>query len=174
MSNEPVIKEKRTLLLNEKQVIQRINRLAYQIYEDNAGENEIILAGIMKSGYQLSEKIAQTLKNISPLKILLSEVNIDKHSQVTTNISITLSKDDLQGKVIVLIDDVLNSGKTMMYALKPFLEADIKKIRTVVLIDRNHKRFPVAADFSGITLSTTMQEHVSVEFTTKGIFAWLS
>jgi pyrimidine operon attenuation protein/uracil phosphoribosyltransferase len=80
----------------------------------------------------------------------------------------------LQKKVIILVDDVLNSGKTMMYALKPFLAADIKKIRTVVLIDRNHKRFPVAADFTGLSLSTTLQEHVSVEFDKNGAAVYLS
>ena len=166
--------EPRTMLLNSKQTDQRIDRLAFQIYEDNASEKEIILAGIMKSGYQLSERIASSLKKISPLKVLLTEVRIDKHSQLTGDISISIDKRQLQGKVIILVDDVLNSGKTMMYALKPFLEADIKKIRTVVLIDRNHKRFPVSADFCGISLSTAMQEHVSVEFNIEGAFAWLS
>lgn len=166
--------EPRTLLLNGKQVEQRINRLAYQIYEDNANENEIVLAGIMKSGYQLCEKIASAIRNISPLNVLMAEVHVDKHSQVNTDIFISLKKDQLFGKVVILIDDVLNSGKTMMFALKPFLDADIKKIRTVVLIDRNHKRFPVSADFTGLSLSTTLQEHVSVEFTTNGIFVWLS
>ena len=166
--------EPRTMLLNSKQTDQRIDRLAFQIYEDNASEKEIILAGIVKSGYQLSERIASSLKKISPLKVLLTEVRIDKHSQLTGDISISIDKRQLQGKVIILVDDVLNSGKTMMYALKPFLEADIKKIRTVVLIDRNHKRFPVSADFCGISLSTAMQEHVSVEFNIEGVFAWLS
>jgi len=166
--------EARTLLLNEKQVMHRIDRLAYQIYEDNSSEKEIILAGIMKSGFQLCEKIAASLVKISPLNVQVAEVYINKHSQLATDISISIGDDQLQGKVIILIDDVLNSGKTLMYALKPFLAADIKKIRTVVLIDRNHKRFPVAADFTGISLSTTLQEHVSVEFSKEGVSAWLS
>ena len=166
--------ETRTLLLNGKQVEQRISRLAYQIYEDNAMETEIILAGIVKSGYQLCEKIASNIRTISPLNVILTEVKVDKHSQLNTDILISLNKDQLKGKVIILVDDVLNSGKTMMFALKPFLNADIKKIRTVVLIDRNHKRFPIAADFTGLSLSTTLQEHISVEFSTDGIFAWLS
>jgi pyrimidine operon attenuation protein/uracil phosphoribosyltransferase len=164
----------RTLLLNEKQVLQRVNRIAYQIYEDNSDEHEIILAGIAKSGYLLCEKLALAIQTISPLKVLLTEVIVDKHSQVNKEISISLNREQLQKKVIILVDDVLNSGKTMMYALKPFLAADIKKIRTVVLIDRNHKRFPVAADFTGISLSTTLQEHVSVEFDKNGATAWLS
>ena len=166
--------DSRTLLLDEKQVLQRINRLAYQIFEDNSKETEIVLAGIVKNGYLLAEKIASVLKSISPLKISLAEVLVDKHSQVNKDISISINKKDLQGKVVILVDDVLNSGKTMMYALKPFLDADIKKIRTVVLIDRNHKRFPLSADFSGLSLATTHQEHVSVEIEDGKITAWLS
>ena len=89
---------------------------------------------------------------------------IDKHSQTRKEIELSINKEKLKGKVIVLVDDVLDSGKTMIYALQPFLNADIKKIRTVVLVDRNHKRFPVAADFVGISLATTLQEHVTVNF----------
>ena len=165
--------ETKTLLLNEKQVAQRIDRLAYQIYEDNASEKEIIIAGIMKSGYQFAEKIAETLRKISPLKVQMVEIHINKHSQQNDDISISLSKEKLESKVIILVDDVLNSGKTLMYALKPFLSFDIKKIRTVVLIDRNHKSYPVAADFTGLSLSTTLKEHVSVEFGPGGAIAWL-
>lgn len=166
--------ESRTLLLDEKQVLQRVNRLAYQIYEDNSSEAEIVLAGIAKSGYLLCERIASALQKISPLKVILAEVVIDKHSQESKEVKVSLPKAQLKGKVIILIDDVLNSGKTMMFALKPFLDAEIKKIRTVVLINRNHKRFPVAADFTGLSLSTTLKEHISVEFENGKTTAWLS
>ncbi|TAH43788.1 MAG: phosphoribosyltransferase [Bacteroidetes bacterium] len=153
-----------TLLLDQKEIEHRLNRLAYQIYEDNISESEIILAGIIKNGYLVAERLAEILKKISGLSIKLVEVHIDKKSQVEQEIVISMRREELNGKVIVLVDDVLNSGKTMMYALKPFLNADIKKVRTVVLVDRNHRRFPIAIDFSGLTLSTTMQEHVSVKF----------
>ncbi|MCX6291865.1 MAG: phosphoribosyltransferase family protein [Bacteroidetes bacterium] len=153
-----------TVILRESQVQQRINRIAYQVYEDNAEEQEIIIAGIAKNGYVLAGKIADALKKISPLSLRLIEVTIDKHSQTRKEIELTLTRDELHGKVIILVDDVLNSGKTLMYSLRPFLNADIKKIRTVVLVDRNHKRYPVAADFVGLSLATTMQEHVTVEF----------
>ena len=166
--------DNRTILLDEKQVVQRINRLAYQIYEDNATEKEIIVAGIMKSGYQVAEKIAAALKSISPIKVELAELQINKHSQFNEKISVSIGSEHFAGKSIVLVDDVLNSGKTMLYALKPFLAADIKKIRTVVLVDRNHKRYPISADFAGLSLSTTMKEHVSVEFSGKNAQAWLS
>ncbi len=154
----------KTIILNQAQISQRINRIAYQVYEDNVDEQEIIVAGIVKSGFVFAEKMVTVLKKISPLKIQLIEVVINKHGQTKKEITLSLSTEQLQGKVIVLVDDVLNSGKTMMYALRPFLNADIKKIRTVVLVDRNHKRYPIAADFVGMSLATTLQEHVSVEF----------
>ncbi|HNQ61278.1 MAG TPA: phosphoribosyltransferase family protein [Bacteroidia bacterium] len=153
-----------TLLLDQKQIEQRIARLAYQIYEDNVEEKEIIIAGILTNGYLVAERLCKALKSIAGFSIKLIEIELDKKSQVDQEIKIELRKEELTGKVIILVDDVLNSGKTMMYALKPFLSADIKKIRTVVLVDRNHRRYPVAIDFSGLTLSTTMQDHVSVEF----------
>jgi pyrimidine operon attenuation protein/uracil phosphoribosyltransferase len=152
----------RTVILDKHQIEQKINRLAYQLYEDNAEEKEIIIAGILSSGYIVAEKIANTLKKISPLKINLVELSVNKHSQADEEVKTGLSKEQLHGKVIIVVDDVLNSGKTLMYALKPFLNADIKKLRTVVLVDRNHKRYPLSADFVGYPMATTLQEHVSV------------
>jgi pyrimidine operon attenuation protein/uracil phosphoribosyltransferase len=165
--------QQRTLLLDDKQVIQRLNRLAWQIYEDNVNESSIVLAGIMKNGFIVAEKIAELLKKISPLNIILAEVHLDKHSQ-NKGIRLSVDEKEYSKKSVVLIDDVLNSGKTIMYALRPFLEADIKKIRTVVLINRNHKRFPVSADFSGLSLSTTHQEHIDVVIEEGNVTAWLS
>jgi pyrimidine operon attenuation protein / uracil phosphoribosyltransferase len=166
--------ETRTLLLNDRQVEQKINRLAYQLYEDNAAEKEIIIAGIMKSGYRVAEKIAAAIRKISPLEVIIAGIHIDKHSQVEKEITVTIPETAWNGKVIVIVDDVLNSGKTMMYAMKPFLVADIKKLRTVVLVDRNHKRYPVSADFVGVSLATNLKEHVAVEFRGEGAEAWLS
>jgi pyrimidine operon attenuation protein/uracil phosphoribosyltransferase len=151
-----------TLILDKNQIEQKINRLAYQLYEDNAEEKEIIIAGILSSGYIVAEKIANTLEKISPLKVHLAELSINKHSQVEEEVKTSLSKEQLHDKVVIVVDDVLNSGKTLMYALKPFLNADIKKLRTVVLVDRNHKRYPLSADFVGYPMATTLQEHISV------------
>lgn len=152
-----------TILLSSKQIQQRIDRIAYQVYEDNTEEKEIIVAGIRSTGYQVAEMLSAVLKKIAPFNIQLIDVQLDKHSQTMSEIRIPLTGAQLQGKVIILVDDVLNSGKTMMYALKPFLAADIKKIRTAVLVDRNHRRYPIAADYVGHSLATTLQEHVTVE-----------
>jgi pyrimidine operon attenuation protein/uracil phosphoribosyltransferase len=168
------IKDTKTIILDKIQVAHRINRIAYQVYEDNVDEKEIIVAGIAKSGFIFAEKIVEVLKKISPLKIQLIEVVVEKHSRDKNELKLSLSGEQLKEKVIILVDDVMNSGSTLMYALRPFLNADIKKIRTAVLVDRNHKRYPVSADFVGLSLATTMQEHVAVEFDGNEGVAFLS
>ncbi|MCC7233166.1 MAG: phosphoribosyltransferase [Bacteroidia bacterium] len=163
-----------TLILNHKQIEQRINRIAYQVYEDNLDEKEVILAGIMISGFRVAEMIGRVLKKIAPFSVVLMELRIDKHSHENHNVTISLEKKRLSGKSIVIIDDVLNSGRTMMYSLRPVLEADVKKLRTAVLIDRNHRQYPIAADFVGLSLATTLQEHVSVSFDNSDVSAHLN
>jgi len=153
----------KTLLLNHKQITQRINRIAYQIYEDNAEEKEIFIVGIKQNGYLLAEKIKTALEYICSVPVVLLELSIDKHQQVD-EVKISGDRAQLAGKSIILVDDVLNSGKTLIYALRAILRIDIRKIRTVLLVDRDHRRYPILADYTGLTLSTTLQEHVSVEF----------
>lgn len=153
------------LLLNHKQIQQRIVRLAYQVYEDNFDQQEIILAGIEKSGYVVAERLCQALQAICPIHIRLVRIEVDKENPTRVGMNPFLSREDLRDKVVVVVDDVLNSGKTLIYSLRPFLDADMRKIRTVLLVDRDHKRYPVEADFVGITLSTTLQEHIRVDFT---------
>ena len=78
-------------------------------------------------------------------------------------IETSISQDDYKNKSLVLVDDVLNSGTTLMYAVKHFLNVPLKQFNTAVLVNRNHKKYPVKADFKGISLSTSLQEHISVE-----------
>ena len=153
-----------TVLLTRKQIEQKVNRIAYQVYEDCVEESELVIAGIMQSGFVLARKIDDVLKSISPLKTHLVEVSIDKHSHLQKEIQLSIPREALQGKVVLLVDDVMDSGKTMIYSLKPFLQADIKKLRIAVLVDRNHKGYPIAADFVGIRLATTLQEHITAVF----------
>ena len=110
----------------------------------------------------VAEKIAAALEKISPMKVQLISIRINKHSHHDEEVKISIDHSALKDKIVIVVDDVLNSGKTMMYALRPFLSADLKKLRTVVLVDRNHKRYPISADFAGLSLATTLKEHVSV------------
>ena len=150
-------------ILNQEQIKHKIRRIAYQIYESNMDEKEVIIAGIAKNGFELAKKIEKELKNISPLNTSLCKVEIDKKNPLGT-IKTSLKETEYQDKSIVLVDDVLNSGTTLIYGVRHFLEVPLKQFRTAVLVDRNHKKYPVKADFKGISLSTSLSETVKVIF----------
>jgi len=161
-----------TQVLNKLQVAQKIDRIAYQIYENNHSEKEIIIAGIAGNGQLLAEKLSKAVEKISPLKVTLVTVTINKQKPATNTINISISEKETENKVVVVVDDVLNSGKTLMYAIRHILQVNLKALRIAVLVDRDHKRFPVKVDYVGMELSTTLQEHVTVVFGGKneGVF----
>ncbi len=152
---------KKILILDPHQIQQKINRIAYQILEDNFDEDEIILAGVVARGYRLAIRIEQVLSKISSLKIRLVSLELNKDSSKLES-AIDIPLIECENKVIILVDDVLNSGRTIAYGLGVFLNIPLKKLRSVVLIDRSHKNFPVATDFVGLELSTVLKEHVDV------------
>ena len=149
------------LILNKKQIEQKVNRIAYQILEDNLEEKEVVLAGIWDRGYKLAIRIKNVLQEISSFEITLLRIDLEKeNSKLVANTD--LDAKEWKDKVIILVDDVLNSGKTLAYGLGVFLNTPHKKIRTAVLINRSHKIFPIATDFVGLELSTILKEHVGV------------
>lgn len=152
-----------TKILNNEQIEHKIKRIAYQIYESNINESELILAGIAKNGFLFASRIKLVLEEISELKIILCEVIIDKKNPLKP-IKTSLTSEEYKDKSIVLIDDVLNSGTTLIYGIKHFLEVPLKQFKTAVLVDRSHKKYPVKADFKGISLSTSLNETVKVNF----------
>lgn len=152
-----------SIILSEEQINQKTRRIAYQIYESNSNEKEIIIAGINGNGYIFAKNLAKILTTISDLKVTLCEVIIDKKNPLG-DISTSLKSHDYKNRSLVLVDDVLNSGTTLIYGIKHFLEVPLKRFKTAVLINRNHKKYPVKADFKGISLSTSLQEHISVIF----------
>lgn len=151
------------LILNNEQINHKIKRIAYQIYESNVEEEQIILAGIAKSGFELAEKLQVELKQISNLEVLLCEVKVNKKNPLEPIIT-SLPAEDYKEKSLVLIDDVLNSGTTLIYGVRHFLDVPLKRFKTAVLVDRSHKKYPVKADFKGISLSTSIHETVLVHF----------
>lgn len=153
----------KNIILTNQEIKHKTKRIAYQIYETFIDEEEVVLAGIATNGYIFAERIADELKNISDLKVLLCEVKIDKQKPELP-ITTSLTKEEYTNKGLILIDDVLNSGTTLIYAVKHFLDVPLKKFKTAVLVDRNHKKYPVKADFKGISLSTSLLEHVQVVF----------
>jgi len=155
------------LILNKQQIQQKINRMAYQILEDNLNEKEIVLAGIWDRGYKLALRLKSVLVEISDLKIILFKIDLEKD---TSKLSATTDPEPnkVKNKVIILVDDVLNSGKTLAYGFGVFLNTPHKKIRTVVLVDRSHKIFPIATDYVGLQMATVLKEHVDVVLDVEG------
>src|SRR5687768_14783807 len=159
--------ESQLLILDKEQIQQKINRIAYQILEDNLDEQEIVLAGIWDRGYKLALRLKSVLSKISDLKITMLRIDLDRlNSKLVANTD--LDESQWKNKVIILVDDVLNSGKTLAYGLGVFLNTPHKKIRTVVLVDRSHKIFPIATDFVGLQLATILKEHVDVVMDVEG------
>ena len=157
------MKEK-TQILDKIQLQQKVNRLAWQIYEQNFSEKEIIVVGIEKRGVELSKRISDVISSISDIKVINSNVKLDKENPFSSDIIFSLDADSIENRVVVLVDDVLNSGKTLIYAAKEFLSVPLKKLSILVLVNRNHNRYPVKADYEGMSLSTTLQEHINVVF----------
>ncbi len=158
----------RTQILTPLQIDQKVQRIAWQIHEQNIHESEITIAGIAERGFVLAKEIAKLLSKNSDLKVDVIKVLVDKRKPLTSPVAIEPNTGDLTDKVVVLTDDVLNSGKTLIYGANYFLQFKLKKLTTAVLVDRNHKRFPVKADVKGLSLSTSLQENVEVEFGKKG------
>ncbi|MGO1244402.1 MAG: phosphoribosyltransferase family protein [Sphingobacterium sp.] len=168
---------KRTLILNKKQIEQKSIRIAYQILEDNFEENTLVLAGIAERGYVFAQRLHKILCRIAPdkdfelLKVVIAK---NKRSlEASTDQPIEIAKN----KVIILIDDVLNSGRTLAYALGLFLDVPLKKMRTAVLVDRSHHDFPIFSDYYGMKLSTILKEKVEVElqeYDNKDDATWLA
>ncbi|OIQ36064.1 MAG: phosphoribosyltransferase [Bacteroidetes bacterium MedPE-SWsnd-G1] len=160
------------IILTNEQINHKIKRISFQILEENVNENEIIIAGIAANGFILAKKIKTVLEDISNASIVLCEVIIDKKNPLN-EIKTSLKANEYRGKPLVLVDDVLNSGTTLIYGIKHFLDVPLKSFKTAVLVNRNHKKYPVKADYKGISLSTTLQDNITVEFNKEEAIAYL-
>lgn len=163
----------RSIILNNNEIQHKLRRIAFQIYENNSNQKEIVIAGIAHNGYLLAKKLKLLVEDISPIKVLICEVKIDKKNPLNS-VETTLAESTYKNKSLVLVDDVLNSGTTLMYAVRHFLNVPLKQFKTAVLVNRNHKKYPVKADFKGISLSTSLQEHITVEVAGTKIMAFLN
>lgn len=147
-------------ILDQATANKKLERMAYEIVENNVDESQLILAGIQEPGSVIALYIQQLLQQISPIPTELIHITLDKRNPGAIELSRQM---DFNGKVIIIIDDVANSGKTLLYAMKPFLEFHPKKIQTLALVERTHKAYPVSTDYVGLSLATTLQEHIYVE-----------
>lgn len=158
-------------ILDSNQINQKILRLSWQVFEDNFSEKEIVLVGIGEQGLLIAEQVKFHLNTISKLKTTVFRIDVDRDKPFN-KVSTELTENDYKNKVIILIDDVLHSGKTLTYAFKTFLDTSVKKMAVLVLIDRNHNTFPVKANYVGLSLSTTLKEYIEVELkgSNKGVY----
>ncbi len=157
---------KKQLVLDASQVEKKITRICYEIYEANLEEELVILYGITKKGYLLAQRLAKGIESLSPLKVVCLKATLIKKDAFVP--SVELEHFDLNKKSVLIVDDVLNTGYTLAYVFKEVLNHPVKKISTVVLVDRKHRRFPVRADIVGLTLSTTLESHIEVSISKTG------
>ncbi|MEZ5046966.1 MAG: phosphoribosyltransferase family protein [Chitinophagaceae bacterium] len=154
-----------TCILTAQQSAMKINRMAYEIVENTLQEKKIILAAIPDRGVDIAQKLKAIIEQISSLQVHIISIEIDKQNPIDARIDPSF---DPNNQYIILVDDVADSGRTAMYALKPFLNALPKKIQLAVLVDRKHKKFPVTSDYIGIQVSSSLQENIRVDIDKKG------
>ena len=159
-------------ILDIQEINQKLKRMAWQVYEQNSSEKEIIVVGISERGLILAKKLAAHLQEISKIKTKIANLELDKDSPYNKEVTLDVVEKEYANKVVVLVDDVLNSGKTLMYAAKHFLTTQLTSLSIMVLVDRNHNRYPVKADYIGLSLATTLQEYINVDLkgADKGVY----
>lgn len=155
-------------LLDSRQIKQKIKRLSIEILEQNFGEKEIILAGINNNGLGFAKMLEKEILQLTENKITLTSINLSPANPLESAVEIGLPLQDLNKKVIIIVDDVANTGRTIFYAIKPLLEVLPKKIQVAVLVDREHKSFPIKVDYVGISLFTTVQDDIDVQIKGRG------
>lgn len=160
-------------LLGPLEIDQKTTRLAIEILEQNYGEKEIILAGINNAGSIFALKLKSQLEALSKIKIKLSRISLNPANPLDAKVEVDMALENMVNKVIILVDDVANTGRTIQYAMKPLLEILPKKVEVAVLVDRKHKSFPIKVDYVGLTLATTLEENIRVELTEKKSMVFL-
>lgn len=160
-------------ILSQVQIEQKINRLAHQLLENCFEESEIFVGGIHGNGYTLAKRLTEIVQGASDLTVHLFEIHINKEEPWSEDIRLSMERSQMKNGYIVLVDDVFNSGKTMQFALTEILRFPTKAIKTLTLVDRTHRRFPIKADFVGLSLSTTLKERVEIQLSENSSKAFL-
>lgn len=151
------------LILTEVQVNQILKRIAFEIYENNFEEKHLVLVGIYDKGYHMAEVLHKELSQIvDKASVSLVKLDINKENPLASEAKLDVEPQELKGKVIIIVDDVLNTGRTMAHSLKALLETNVKRVETAVLVNRSHKAFPLSSNYKGYELSTSIDEHVDV------------
>ena len=158
-------------ILSNKQIQQKVRRLAIEILENNLNEEEIILAGINNNGITFAKMLLEYLLNITDIPIILTRIRLNPAAPTSSDIVLEMPLKQVENKVIIIVDDVANTGRTLFYATKPLLTVLPKKIEMAVLVDRKHKSFPVKMNYVGLSLATTLKENIDVQIKEEDAFA---
>lgn len=158
----------RTLILDAAQIERKFQRIARQIVEHHFDAGSLTLIGIEGQGALMCGRLVKILREICTLDVVEERITLNKEAPLQHPIVFSGDPDALRGAAIVVVDDVLNSGRTLMHAVNHLLQHSPQSMKTAVLIDRFHRNFPIRADFCGLTLSTTVKEHIEVELPTGG------
>ena len=150
------------LILNNSDIENKIQRIGLEILEDNIDQSKIILFGISDNGKLISQKLIDHINKISDIKIVLIDVIINNGSIAYS------SKFDVLNESIIIVGDVSQTGKTLQMVISDLMLYNPSKIKTSVIINRDQTMFPVKIDYSGLSLSTSVNEHVDVIIDKKG------
>ena len=150
------------LILDNSDIENKIQRIGLEILEDNIDQSKIILFGISDNGKLISQKLIDHINKISDIKIVLIDVIINNGS-ISYN-----SKFDVLNESIIIVGDVSQTGKTLQMVISDLMLYNPSKIKTSVIINRDQTMFPVKIDYSGLSLSTSVNEHVDVIIDKKG------
>ena len=160
-------------ILDKEQIEEKIKRISYEIYEENFDDKSIIICGIEKNGSIIAKRVIKELKSICNINIEFINISLNKKKPLNT-VAIKSSKIKIKDKSIILIDDVSNTGKTLIYVIKELTKYEPKKINTAVLVNRDHTLFPVKINFIGLSLSTSIKSHIEVKLNNNNIGAYLT
>ncbi len=151
----------RNYVLTREVALEKLHRMALQIAEDiSEEETPLVLIGIRQSGMVIAEQISLFLQQYIKAEVKLLSIHLDKHFPSQITLSEEINFDD---KNVIFVDDVSNSGRTLLYALKPLLSYRPKRVQILVLVERMHKQFPIKPDYVGVSVATTVEDYIQVE-----------
>ncbi len=150
------------LVLDNNQIQQKIKRLAHEVLENTYGTEHLFIGGIVGNGEVFAHQIAEIVKGNSSQKVTFFKIELHKDLPLDHEINCSVPLDSFKGETVILVDDVINSGTTMQYAVMKVLEQPVRSVKTLALVDRMHRRYPIKCDFVGMTLTTTLQDRVEV------------
>ena len=156
----------KTKILDAKQIAQKTERIAYEIYENTFEEPQVFIGGIKGNGYVFAQRLREKLNEISTTtnNVHLFEISLNKTNPLQNNVDLSIDSNHLKDATVILVDDVINSGSTLLHATAKLLAQEVKSIKTAILVNRTHRRFPVLADYVGLNITTTLQDNIVVEF----------